>query len=235
MALLAALLTPLSLQVARTVAHTGNWSYVDSGATPWYMGPRHVNLNSALYAYDTIVPPWRGPDPTRPPSNPDLVTLYDGWAAGYDGGSCLKDSHTGLLPALRHGDLTGALCLLVKRQFFYFGSYARLGLVYLPSPDTRVWSRWLCVLNIVPLAVTRGRPRRWRTLAYAVKSMLGTKHCSTTGENQPLRRTRWRRTVRYKHSAYTPLINSLNHRHSLTRHGKSSRNRSSGSYHLSYN
>ena len=149
-ALLAALLTPLSLQVARTVAHTGNWSYLDTRAHQWYMGPRHVN--SALYGYDTIVPPWRGPDPTRPASNPDLVTLYDGWAAGYDGRSCFKDSHTGLLPALRHGDLTGALCLLVKRQFFYFGSYARLGLVYLPSPDTRVWSRWLCVLNIVPLA-----------------------------------------------------------------------------------
>jgi hypothetical protein len=152
MALLAALLTPLSLQVAGTVAHTGNWSYLDSRANQWYMGPPFVN--SALYGYDTIVPPWRGPDPTRPPSHPDLGTLYDGWAAGYDGGSCFKDSHTGLLPALRHGDLHGALCLLVKRQSFYFGSYARLGLVYLPSPDTRIWSRSLWVLNIVSLAVT---------------------------------------------------------------------------------
>ena len=151
MALVVALLTPLSLQVASTFAHTGTWSYLDSWVNQWYMGPRH--LTSTLYGYDTIVPPWRGPDLTRSPSSPDLITLYDGWAAGYDARSCFK-GRTGLLPALRDGDLAGALCMLVKRQSFYFGSYAMLGVVYLPSPDTRVWSPWLFVVNIVPLALT---------------------------------------------------------------------------------
>jgi hypothetical protein len=152
MALVAALLAPVGLQVARTAANTGNWSYLDTWATQWYLGPRHVT--STLYGYDTIVPPWAGPDATRRASDPDLVTLYDGAAAGYEGQSCFTDSHTGLLPALRHGDIKSALCLLVKRQFFYFGSYARLGLVYLPSPDVRVWSWWLWILNIAALAVT---------------------------------------------------------------------------------
>jgi len=152
MALLVALLTPVSLQVARTVANTGNWSYLDKWATQWYMGPRHVY--STLYGYDTIVPPWQGPDPTRPASHPDVVNLYDGAAAGYEGQSCFNNGHPGLLPALWHGDVKDALCLLVKRQSFYFGSYARLGLVYLPSPDKRIWSWWLWGLNIVALAVT---------------------------------------------------------------------------------
>ena len=150
-ALLVALLMPLSLQVATTAAHTGNWSFLDRWATAWYMGPRHVTL--ALYGYDTLFPA-RVLDPTTPSANPDLVTLYDGAAVGYDGLSCFKDSHTGLLPALRHGDVNAALCLIVKRQFFYFGSYARLGLVYLPSPEVRIWRWWLLALNIVALAVS---------------------------------------------------------------------------------
>jgi hypothetical protein len=152
MALLVALLAPVSLQVARTVAHTGNWGYLDKWATQWYLGPRHVT--STLYGYDTIVPAWAPPDPARPASNPDLVNLYDGAAAGYEGRLCFTDSHTGLLPALWHGNIKAALCLLVKRQSFYFGSYARLGLVYLPSPDMRVWSWWFWVLNLVALAIT---------------------------------------------------------------------------------
>ena len=150
MALLAALLAPLSLQVARTFAHTGTWSYSDPSVNVYVVS---LHPQSALYGYDTIVPPWQGPDPARPPSNPDVIALYQGFAVGYDARSCFT-GRTGLVPALRDGDVAGALCLLVKRQFFYFGSYARLGAVYLPSPETRVWSRWLCVINIVPVALT---------------------------------------------------------------------------------
>ena len=149
-ALLALLLSPLSVQVGRTFAHTGAWSYSDPSVNVYVVS---LHPQSTLYGYDTIVPPWKGPDPGRPPSNPDLVALFDGAAAGYQAPACFM-GRTGLLPALRHGDLAGALCLFAKRQFFYFGSYTKLGLVYLPSPDVRVWSWWLCVLNIAAIALT---------------------------------------------------------------------------------
>lgn len=149
--LLVALVTPLSVQVGRTFTHTGAWSYSDPSVNVYVVS---LHPQSTLYGYDTIVPPWQGPDPASRSLNRDLVALYQGHAAGYDARSCFTEGKTGLVPALRHGDVTGALCLLLKRQFFYFGSYARLGLVYLPSPDTRIWSSWLFVINIVPLALT---------------------------------------------------------------------------------
>lgn len=147
---LAALVVPLCVQVSRTHAHTGVWSYIDSATNSSLMSE---HLNSTLYGYDTVVPAWQGPGQQPQALNPDLVILQQGSAVGYDARSCFRGS-LGLMPALKDGDLAGAACLLAMRESFYFGSYATLGAVYLPSPASRIWSRWLYVVNGLPLALT---------------------------------------------------------------------------------
>jgi hypothetical protein len=149
-AFLVALIAPLWLQVARTHAHTGSWRYVDSAAESYLLS---LHLGSTLYGYDTMVPSWQTAPEQPRRFDPDLVVLDQGSAVGYEARSCFED-RPGLLPALHHGDLLGALCLIARRQSFYFGSYAGPGVVYLSSPDARVWSPWLCVINGLPLALT---------------------------------------------------------------------------------
>ena len=146
----AALIAPLCLQVGRTYAHTRSWTYIDAGANALL---KSTHLDSALYGYDTIVPRWAGPLPERQRLNPDFVFLQGGLAAGYEARSCFSEV-TGLVPALQHGDFAGALCLVAKRQSFYFCSYAMLGRVYLPSPGARHWSRWLFALNSLLFGLT---------------------------------------------------------------------------------
>lgn len=145
-----ALIAPLCIQVGRTHAHTGSWSYIDPGMNALL---KSLHFDSVLYGYDTIVPAWKGPPPEQRRPASDLVVLTEGLAAGYDARSCFGEV-SGLIPALQHADFAGAMCLVAKRQSFYFGSYASLGRVYLPSPDARHWSRWLFALNGLMFVLT---------------------------------------------------------------------------------
>jgi hypothetical protein len=139
------MLVPIGIQVQRTYAHTGAWSYIDPSATAALMS---LHTNSTLYGYDTLVPPWTAPG--RPPlAHGDAVLLQQGAGLGYEGRACfVGERPEGIVPALKHGAVAGALCLAMKRQGFYFASYAPFGIVYLPSPGARLWSRWFLVVGL---------------------------------------------------------------------------------------
>ena len=136
-------MAPAVGQVALTHSRVGVWSFIDPGKTEW---AKRLHFKSRFSGYDTVLLP-APPHPVR-----------------QDAGSCFSRS-SDVLDAIEKRDLTAVACVMLRRQYFHFGSYSRWGAIYLTSATERQFSLLYFFLNLL-LAVlaaaafaVSGRPR----------------------------------------------------------------------------
>lgn len=137
-----ALAAPILLQVGATHANVNAWSFIDPASTA--AGER-LHFETDAYGYDTLLPA-RG--------------YY------YSAPECFRDSST-MGDAFRKHAWRDAACLVLRRQWFYFGSYVSAGGTYLARASDRHFSVWFLGANGIAAVVAlfwalsdRSRARR---------------------------------------------------------------------------
>ena len=120
-------LIPILLQFIATYDAYGYVGYQEEEVARFW---RHAHLSSSAMGYDTLLP-----------------------AAGYTWSST-REIEDGLLGAWKRKDVAGAICLVIDRVRFYFGSYSPRTYMGdanqhtdIPKGKIRVWSSSLLALN----------------------------------------------------------------------------------------
>jgi hypothetical protein len=114
----AVLLAPILLQAGATHARTGRWAFLDPEIAEIHT---QIHFKTTAYGYDTIA------------SGPATHGLP------YEAPECFRRGEV-FQKALNTGHLRAVACLLARRQYFYFGSFAGAGRVYLGTPGERHFS-----------------------------------------------------------------------------------------------
>jgi hypothetical protein len=115
---------PIALQFYVTHAFTHDWSFIDRASTK---AGEQLHFETITYGYDTLLP-----------------------ARGYryDAAECFHESAT-MADAFRRHEWGEALCLVARRQWFYFGSYTTTGKVYLTDAAERRFSTMFLAANVL--------------------------------------------------------------------------------------
>jgi hypothetical protein len=133
-----ALALPIAIQFATTHARTGSWSFIDERSTK--MG-EELHFETTTYGYDTLL---RG----------------GGGAFRYEASQCFQASR-GMADAARKHEYGEIICLLARRQWFYFGSFVRGGQVYLSAARDRGFSALFLAVNAIALLAAVSWVVRW--------------------------------------------------------------------------
>jgi hypothetical protein len=146
----AAVVVPIAVQVTASHENSRTFTFIDSRVE---LASAHEHFDNAIWGYDTVL---------------SETTL----TAQYDAPECFARS-SGFGDAVSKHEWVEALCLVWRRQRFYFGSFVPYGRVYLTDVTDRVFSRDFIAWNVLAFAlvsafILESRERRRAFLAPVV-------------------------------------------------------------------